>query len=109
MDSRTKVFRAHRALAWFYAVFGVALSAAVFLGSGERVSLDILIVPLLSAGVFAAHYFTARACREGRPGGRLASIVLACFMLLGFPIGTIIGIYLLANTWRPWTAGPTAA
>ena len=109
MDSRTKVFRAHRALAWFYAFIGVAVSAAVILGSGGNTGVGFVLVPLVFAGVFSVHYFTARACREGKPGGRVASIVIACLMLLGFPIGTLIGIYLLANTWRPWTAAPIAA
>ena len=109
MDSRTKVFRAHRALAWFYAFIGIAVSAAVILGSRGNTGVGIVLVPLVFAGVFSVHYFTARACREGKPGGRVASIVIACLMLLGFPIGTLIGIYLLANTWRPWTAAPIAA
>lgn len=106
MDSRTKVFRAHRALAWFYAVLGVGVSAAVFLVSGEHKDAGMLLVPLIFAAVFSAHYFTARACREGKPGGRVASIAIACLMLLGFPIGTLIGAYLLANTWRPWNTPP---
>lgn len=109
MDSRTKVFRAHRALAWFYAFIGIAISAAVILGSRGNTGVSIVLVPLIFAGVFSAHYFTARACREGKPGGRIASIVIACLMLPGFPIGTLIGIYLLANTWRPWKAVPIPA
>jgi hypothetical protein len=108
MDSRTKVFRAHRALAWFYAFLGAGISAAVILGSRGNTGIGVLLVPLIFACVFSVHYFTARACREGKSGGRVASIVIACLMLLGFPIGTLIGIYLLANTWRPWPAAPNA-
>jgi len=107
MDSRTKVFRAHRAIAWLYAILGVCISAAVFLGSGGRMDVTMFLIPVIFALVFSAHYFTARACKEGKPGGRIASIVIACLMLVGFPIGTLIGIYLLANTWRPWTAPPS--
>ena len=107
MDSRTKVFRAHRALAWFYAFLGVGISAAVILGSRGNTNIGALLVPLIFAAIFSVHYFTARACRDGKPGGRVASIVIACLMLVGFPLGTLIGIYLLANTWRPWTTSPT--
>lgn len=106
MDSHTKVFRAHRALSWFYALIGIVILAAVILGSRGNTSVSIVLVPLFFAGLFSAHHLTARACREGKSGGRVASIVIACLMLFGFPIGTLIGIYLLANTWRPWKAAP---
>jgi multidrug efflux pump subunit AcrB len=102
MDRQTKVFRAHRALAWLYGVICVGVLAVVLLASGGKLDVSMLPMVLAFAGIFAAHYFTARACRSGKPGGRTASIVISCLMLLGFPIGTLIGLYLLANTWRPW-------
>jgi hypothetical protein len=102
MDSQTKVFRAHRALAWFYALLGAAISAVAFSGFLGKMGNSVVLIPLIFAIIFSMHYFTAVACKTGKPGGRLASIVIACFMLFGFPIGTIIGIYLLANTWRTW-------
>jgi hypothetical protein len=104
LDSQTKVFRAHRALAWCYAILGVGLFAVILLGAGGRFDVGMLPILLAFGGIFAAHFFTARACKNGKPGGRVASIVIACVMLLGFPIGTLIGIYLLVNTWRPWAA-----
>lgn len=104
MDSQTKVFRAHRALAWFYAAAGMAISAAVFFGTAGKADggVDWPVI-LVIALIFCAHHFTARACREGKLWGRIASTVIACVMLLWFPIGTLIAIYLLSNTWRPWT------
>jgi hypothetical protein len=106
MDSRTKIFRAHRALAWFYALLGVGVSAAVVLSPRDKMGMGMFLVPLIFVGIVLLHYFTAGACRDGKPGGRVASIVIACLMLLGFPIGTIIGVYLLANTWKPWANAP---
>jgi hypothetical protein len=29
--------------------------------------------------------------------------VISLLLLLGFPVGTLIGIYLLVNTWKPWS------
>lgn len=104
MDANIKVFRAHRALAWFYAFIGLAACAAILIGSKGQHGLVLLPLFITIAIVFSIHFFTARACRAGKPGGRIASIVISLFMLLGFPIGTLIGIYLLANTWRPWPA-----
>ena len=64
MDSRTKVFRAHRAIAWLYAILGVGISAAVFLGSGGGMDVTVFLVPLIFAIVFSAHYFTAEHARK---------------------------------------------
>lgn len=102
MDSQTKVFRAHRALAWFYALIGVGVTAAAALGTGRGFEPGMLAILVVFGLIFAVHYLTARACKAGSEGGRIASIVIACFMLIGFPIGTLIGIYLLSNTWRSW-------
>jgi hypothetical protein len=104
MDSQTKVFRAHRALAWFYALFGIGITAILTFGTDEGFDTNLLPVLTSFGCIFAAHYFTARACRAGKEVGRIASIVISCLMLLGFPIGTLIGVYLLSNTWRSWPA-----
>jgi hypothetical protein len=52
--------------------------------------------------VFLAHFITAKGARQSKPWARTASIVISVLLLLGFPVGTLIGIYLLANTWSPW-------
>ncbi len=109
MDSKTKVFRTHRALAWFYGVLGFALFAAYLIGTRGRLNWDLAFLICLVALPAMIHYATAKACKEGRPGGRTASIAIAILMLFAFPIGTIIGIYLLINTSKPWPkeASPT--
>jgi ABC-type amino acid transport system permease subunit len=102
MDSRTKVFRAHRAFAALYAVIGIGILALMIVNGKGGLDLSLLPVLVVMAIVFSAHLFTARACKQGKPGGRIASIVIACLMLLGFPVGTIVGVYLLFNTRKPW-------
>lgn len=103
MDSQTKVFRAHRLLSWLYAALALlVLSVLIFFGTLERDGAGLISIALIIALVSALHHYTARACRQGKPWGRKASIAIACLMLLGFPVGTIIGVYLLINTWRPW-------
>lgn len=103
MTPRLKVFRAHRALAFFYALIGVASVAVMSLASRGQFALEFLPMAMLFGLIFAVHWFTAQACKQGKQGGRVASIVIACLMLLGFPLGTLIGIYLLVNTSKPWT------
>lgn len=103
MDKKEKVFRVHRALGILYGVFAVAFTAIIFTsGTTDRDGGLPLFLLVFFGAISAIHIFTGRACRQGKQGGRQASIVIACLMLFGFPLGTLIGVYLLSNTWKQW-------
>jgi hypothetical protein len=44
-------------------------------------------------------YFTRRALMEGRSWGRVSAIVIGVFSLLIFPIGTVLGIFMLIGAF----------
>ena len=103
MERNIKVFRAHRALSWLYllllALFAfIAFSTPALLRDPPLLSLFLVIL-----AVFLAHHLTAKGARENKPWARVTSIMISLVLLIGFPLGTIIGIYLLANTWQPWS------
>ena len=102
MERNIKVARAHRALSWLYAALLVVFVAIGILQPDAKASS--IAFPLIVFGiVFLAHYITARGARQSKPWARTASIVISVLLLVGFPVGTLIGIYLLANTWKPWS------
>ena len=76
--------------------------------ASDQVSIASLAFPLvLFTAVFLAHHFTAKGARESKPWARTSSIIISVLLLLGFPVGTLIGVYLLSNTWRAWDAQPS--
>lgn len=110
MSPREKVYRAHRALALLYGGLTVVMlfiglqAAASTAGSG----ISPIIGPaLIIALLFGLHMAVAVGAKRQRLWSRTASQVIGCLMLVGFPVGTLIGVYLLANTWRPWQSEPT--
>lgn len=106
MEPNIKVFRAHRALSWFY---GLLLAFMAYMAYAMRSDPNVgffYVYLVLFAVFFIAHHVTARGARDGKPWARISSTAIACLMLLGFPLGTIIGIYLLVNTWKPWDEQP---
>ena len=113
MPPNIKVYRVHRLLAVLYGLLMLACGLAVFFGTrGAGMSFAasagaVSPLVLFFGGIAAAHDYTAQACRKGKSGGRTASTVIACFMLLGFPIGTLIGAYLLYNN-SGWPKGDEA-
>ncbi|OLV20104.1 hypothetical protein [Deinococcus marmoris] len=44
-------------------------------------------------------YYTRRALLEGRSWGRVSAIVIGVFTLLIFPIGTVLGIFMLIGAF----------
>ena len=102
MERNIKVARAHRAIGVLYICVVTLLVAAMALTPDVKVTS--LIFPIIVFGVvIAAPLVTARGARQSKPWARTASIVISVLLLLGFPVGTLIGIYLLANTWKPWS------
>lgn len=102
MDPKTKVFRTHRALAWLYGIIGLAVITATAMGPEKLDGVGTLVLLLFFGLLFALHMAIAKACLAGKRWGRIASIAVACLLLLAFPLGTLIGVYLLANCWKPW-------
>lgn len=102
MEKHIKVARAHRAISWLYA-FCTLIFLAIFLVSGKSVpSLALVFIGLFFGGLFALHHFTAKGAFDKKPWARNTSRGIAVLMLFGFPVGTVIGTYLLVNSWNGW-------
>ena len=102
MERNIKVARAHRAIGVLYICAVTLILAAMALAPDVKVTS--LIFPIIVFGVvIVAHLVTAKGARQSKPWARNASIVISVLLLIGFPVGTLIGIYLLANTWKPWS------
>jgi hypothetical protein len=108
MERNIKVYRAHRAISWLY-LLCIALFSVMFVIAPDIPLASIAFPLLLFTIVFLAHHITAKGAKQSKPWARISSIVISLFLLIGFPIGTVIGIYLLFNTWRPWDDQASAA
>ena len=104
MDGNIKVARTHRALSWLHAL-GAALIFLVLLQSFFSKAPDespggVLLLLGIVMGVVALHRSAARAAERNRPWARSLSRTIAAFLLIGFPLGTAIGLYMLYNCRR---------
>lgn len=106
-----KSWRVHRILSWLYGLIALMLLALPFVartGGEGRLSADMAIAfafPLFFFVLAAFHHFVSRGAKERKRWARIGSIVLACLLLPGVPVGTIIGVYLLRNSsWEPRSA-----
>ncbi|WP_411879410.1 hypothetical protein [Polaromonas sp. YR568] len=87
---------AHIGLCVLYEVTGLTF-IAIFGNHSASVIGTIVLILLLGL----AHGVIAFGAARSAPWARTSSMVIGCVLLLGFPIGTAIGVYLLANLKWP--------
>jgi len=108
MELNKGLHRAHRALFLLYLTLFVLLgfTEAMFIIRGETPQL---FLPAILGLVMFAHWYAAKGAAGGQPWGRTLSRVIGCILLLGIPVGTVIGIYLLVQTGKKWQSATTPA
>src|SRR5258708_14995393 len=97
------LFRLHRVIFFAYMGFTVLFAVigvlALIRGQPDAAIGLAGIVTLPVAGI---HWYAAKGASRGEPYGRRTSIVIACLMLLGFPIGTFIAFYIFSQVGKKW-------
>jgi len=102
MEKHIKVARVHRGLAFFYGFSMVIVVGTLIIQPDKDFPTALIGFLAISAPLLLLHFFVAKGAREKKPWARGASIAIASLMLLGFPVGTIIGVYLLSNAVPSW-------
>jgi p-aminobenzoyl-glutamate transporter AbgT len=102
MEPNIKAARVHRALFVLYAVFTVLMVFAAITLADQDGSSAFIGYGLLMAFLGMLHWFIAAGARASASWAKTASVVVGCLMLLGFPLGTIIGAYLIYYGAQAW-------
>ncbi len=102
-----KAGRAFRALGYLavLAAFGIAAAVAIPAVNSGRVVGGTLagVVLLLAVGSLAwFEIHVGRSIMQRRPWARTAGIVWGVLYLVSFPVGTLIGVYVLWFLTRGW-------
>ncbi len=99
-----KAGRVIRLLAWLQVVAFIGIVAAVAIPFfAQHKSIDPRVFLALLFIAFPALYLAiGKAIKEHKEWGRNGGIIIGALMLVGFPIGTIIGAYLLWCLIKGW-------
>lgn len=86
---------------FFFVLVLIATVGVTMMADSPRIIiLDVLLLALATA-----HWYAVKGARLGRSDGRTSSRIMGVFWLLGFPIGTILAIFVFINTdKRHWQA-----
>lgn len=97
------LYRVHRIFYVAFAAFAVIMFVigipAVFRG-GEDAGVGLIGMGLLPIGV--VHWYAAKGARDGKAYGKVLSRIIGTLWLIGFPIGTALGIYVWFQTGNKW-------
>lgn len=97
-EDNIRSMSAHRGLCVFYGLLGLLF---IVLFGSESEGMSIVGPALLLLAIGLIHGAIAFGAARSAPWARVASMVVGCLMLFGFPIGTLIGAYLLTNLKWP--------
>jgi hypothetical protein len=97
------LFRLHRVIFFAYIGFTVlfAVIGVLALVRGQP-DAAIGLAGIVTLPVAGIHWYAARGAKLGQRYGRRTSIIIACLMVLGFPIGTIIAFYIFSQVGEKW-------
>ena len=91
----------HRTRAWIYGVLGaLGVALCVFVGrEATGVAVGIVLVVGVVVGL---HVLLSVGARNRNEVAKFGSVIVGVLMLLGFPIGTIVGGMLIYNGVQNW-------
>ena len=93
-----RVFRIHIALA----ILNLVLAAVILLGESHDEAGSLMFAGIYFVVIVTLHATAAWGARSGNEYSRWVSRIIGVLMLLGVPIGTMIGIALLTGTGKKW-------
>lgn len=100
------LYRLHRVFFLAFAAFAVIMlliGLLIIFRGGEDAGIGLVGLGFLPIGI--THWYAAKGAMEGKSYGKLISRIIGTLWLVGFPIGTALGIYVWLNTGNKWKHG----
>ncbi|MFZ6711662.1 hypothetical protein [Undibacterium sp. TC9W] len=88
----------HRYSCYLYGLVTIFFALGIFATGGQ--SIPHIALFILTATLSFAHFKLSAAVEQDKTWSRSASMALAFPLLLGFPIGTYMGVTILINAVR---------
>ena len=83
-----------------FAVIMLVLGIPALIKGGEDAGIGFMGLVFVPIGIL--HWYAAKGAREGKSYGRILSRIIGTIWLIGFPIGTALGIYTWSQTGSKW-------
>ena len=91
----------HKYLSWLYGCVCVIFLIVLLFDHSKGYIFGVSLT-LVAFALFALHHLISKGAENSKPWSRKASLVVGTLMLIGFPIGTAIGGFLIYCSLEPW-------
>jgi hypothetical protein len=98
------VWTVHRVMAAFVAIFLVVNAYELLFGQTQRSTAEWVQIFLALAAICAGHIYLAIGSSHATDLSRVLSLVAGILYLFLFPVGTVVGAFLIYNCHKPWEA-----
>ena len=105
----TKLERIHKVISYayfFFVVMGLLILVSALFKDGDGFGPGLVLI-LGFGSIGLIHWMAGKGAKAGTTWGRRMSSVIGTIMLFGFPLGTMLGIYILNRTGKEWQSGGT--
>jgi len=104
----SKLARIHQVLLIAYVAIWLLLTVLTLSEKHEAAMHPSIFFTAIFALPIAGHLFAMIGARRGNSWGRTLSRAIGVLLLFGFPIGTILGIYVLRQVGKAWQPSQNA-
>jgi len=103
------VWTVHRMMAAFVAIFLVFNAYELLFGQTHRPTAEWLQIFVVLSAICAGHVYLAVGSSHATDSSRVLSLVAGILYLFLFPVGTVVGGFLIYNCHKPWEADERAS
>ena len=89
----------HRVIAWLYGAIGVVLA---LIAASAHARGGAVVIAVIVGAIVLLHAALAAGARRRSGAAKTGSVIVGVLMLAAFPIGTIVGGFLIYNALQPW-------
>jgi len=96
-------------MAAFVAIFLVFNAYELLFGQTHRPTAEWLQIFVVLSAICAGHVYLAVGSSHATDSSRVLSLVAGILYLFLFPVGTVVGGFLIYNCHKPWEADERAS
>lgn len=100
-----ELYRIHKVFFLGFSAFAAVMVLVGILSAFRGENAAIGLIGLLPLPVGIAHWYAAKGAKHGKKYGVVISRIFGAIWLLGFPIGTALGVYTWLKTGDKWQHG----
>jgi len=102
-ENHIRIANVNKWLCWLYAFVAIFLLIPSYIFKNAYIIYIFWVTLLISSAFLSVlHHYVGKGALKKKSWALIATRAIAVFNLIAFPIGTLIGVYMLYISWHGW-------